>query len=563
MKSRNFILPSIGRLPLYITLICIISPLIIVAQEYQEPHHDFDYEDGCTSIMVGRKASTDGSVITSHSCDGNWRTWLNIVPHQKHGKNAKRNVYWGNLHTETPWDLRGKILKGEIPQAEETYAYLNVAYPCMNEKQLAIGETTIRGKGELRNDEGLFLIEELEAIVLERCTTAREAIRLIGDLVKEYGYGDRGECITIADPKEVWHFEIFGAGIFQIGAVWAAVRIPDDHVGVSANKPRIGELHLDDTDNYLASENVFSLAQEMEWWSPDSGTFKFWKAYSDRKSFGDREFYILSTLAPSLKLQIDVEELPFSVKPDKKVSVRDVMRYYRETYEGTAFDITKNLMVPKLKGNHWNPVSESQESEIIKSPLANPWMSRDMINLLNTLKPGIVEQRRKIAIAACAYSQIVQCRDWLPDEIGGITWFSFDNPGQSPRIPIFSGVLNLPKSFEIGAQQRYRTDSACWTFRRANRLATVKWGQTRKYIEEAVMAFEDRAFNELTAVEKKALELYKIELKDKKTTIGESKEEPPEFRKFLTKYTNDFARAAMNQWWELGDTFWAMFARGF
>ena len=208
-------------------------------------------------------------------------------------------------------------------------------------------------------------------------------------------------------------------------------------------------------------------------------------------------------------------------------------------------------------------VEESKESEIIKSSLANPWMGRDMINLLNTLKPGIVEPRRKISIAACAYSQVIQCRDWLPDEIGGIAWFSFDNPGQSPRIPIFAGVLKLPKSFEIGAQKRYRTDSACWAFRRANRLATVKWGQTRKYIEDAVTAFEEKAFAELAGVEKKALELYKAEKKSKKSKGEESEEKTPEFRKFLTKYTNDFARAAMDQWWELGDTFWTMFARGF
>ncbi len=549
---------------LFIILTFVAGFVPTSAQIPQKEFPDFNEDDaGCTSIMVGRKASTDGSVMTCHSCDANFRTWLNIVPHKKHDKGSTNKIYWGTLHTETSWDLRGLILKEEIPQVEETYAYMNVAYPCMNEKQLAIGETTIFGRGELRNDEGMFVIEELQRIVLERCTTARDAIRLIGELVKEYGYGDNGECITLADPKEVWHFEIFGAGLMEIGAVWAAVRIPDDHVGVSANKPRISELNLDDPDHYMASDNVFSLAEEMEWWSPDSGTFKFWKAYSGKKPFGDREYYILSTLAPSLNLQMDAEELPFSVKPEKKVSVRDIMRYYRETYEGTDFDMTKNLMVPKLKGRWWDPIEKSKTSEVVKSPLANPWMGRDMINLLNTLKPGAVERRRRIAIAACSYSQIIQCRDWLPDEIGGVAWFSFDNPGQSPRIPIFAGVLKLPKSFEIGAQHRYRTDSACWAFRRANRLATVKWGATRKYIEEAVMEFEDRAFAELAAVEKKALELYKEESKNKKSESEESEEEPPEFRKYLTKYTNDFARAAMGQWWELGDTFWTMFARGF
>ena len=509
---------------------------------------------GCTSIQVARKASIDGSVITCHSCDGNYRTWLKIVPHQEYNKGAMREIYWGKLHTETSWDLRGLIKKGEIPQVEETYAYMDVAYPCMNEKQLAIGETTIGGRRELYNDEGLFLIENLQAIVLERCTKAREAIKLIGELVKEYGYGDWGECLTFADPKEVWHFEIFGAGPMEIGAVWAAARIPDEHVGVSANIPRIGKLDLDDPDHYMASDNVFSLAEEMEWWSPDSGEFKFWKAYSGRRPFSDREFFILSTLAPYLNLSMDMDELPFSVKPQKKLSVRDVMKYYRQTYEDTDFDMTQNLMVPELKRRWWEPPKEDEEQKIIKSPLANPWMSRDMVNLINTLKPGTIRGRRTIAIAACSYSQIIQCRDWLPAEIGGVAWFSFDNPGQSPRIPIFAGVLELPQSFEIGGQHRFRTDAAIWSFRRANRLATVKWGATREYIENAVMDFENKAFDELPDVERKALELYKSDKDDPAHTKS---------REYLTDYTNNFARAAMNKWWELGDLFWTMFARGF
>ncbi len=284
---------------------------------------DPEYSDcGCTSIMVGHEASTDGSVMTAHSCDGNYRTWLQIEPRREHPSGARRQIYWGLLHTETPDDMRGVRLKGDIPQVERTYAYYNVAYPAMNEKGLAIGETTIGGRPELRNDEGLFLIENLQAIALERTTTAREAIQLIGDLVKEYGYGDWGECLTFADSKEVWHFEIMGAGPFEVGAVWAAVRIPDGHVGISANIPRISELDLDDPDHYMASQNVFSLAEEMGWWDPEGGEpFKWWKAYgrvdrqgNPRRPYSTREFYVLSTLAPSLNLSMDMEELPFSVQ---------------------------------------------------------------------------------------------------------------------------------------------------------------------------------------------------------------------------------------------------------
>ncbi len=504
-----------------------------------------DWEAGCTSILVGKLASTDGSVMTAHSCDGNYRTWVKMEPHLKHSTAAKAKIYHGLLHNEFSGDMRRVTVAGEIPQVEETYAFLNTAYPCMNEKQLAIGETTIGGRRELRNTEGMFLIEELERLALERCDNARDAIRLIGKLVKEYGYCDNGECITIADPKEVWHFEIFGAGPLEIGAVWAAVRIPDGHVGVSANIPRISELDLKDKDNYMASENVHSLAEEMGWWDRNSGeTFKFWKAYSGRKPYSTREFFILSTMAPSLNLDSEAEELPFTVKPEKKVSVRDLFAYYRQTYEGTDLDVTKNLMV---KGR--------REEDLILSPAANPWMSRDLMTLLNTLKPESVVRQRQIAIAGCSYSEVLQCRDWLPDEVGGIAWFSFDNPGQSPRIPIFAGVTELLPSFEICGQHKFRTDSASWYFRRANRLATIRWGATSRWgiprdiIAKAVQEFEDKAFAELPDIEKKALELYK--------------DNPEELKKYLTRYTNDFARAAMNKYWELGDLFWTMFARGF
>jgi dipeptidase len=512
--------------------------------EQNTPYLEED-ESGCTSIQVGRLASTDGSVITCHSCDGNYRTWLNMVPPAKHHYAGSMNkIYSGKMHSETSWDLRGLVERGKIPQVEETYAFLNVAYPCLNEHQLAIGETTIRGRRELRNDRGLFMIEELERIMLERCTTAREAIQLAGKLVKEYGYGDNGECITIADPKEVWHFEIFGAGLREIGAVWAAVRIPDDHVGVSANKPRIAEINLDDPDHYLASENVFSMAEEKGWWDPKSGEpFKFWRAYDGRKPFGIREYFIFNTLAPSLKLDEEAEELPFSIKPDKKVSVRDVMRLYRETYAGTEYDVTQNLIVKERRG-----------TKMIKSPIAHPWMSRDMQSLLNTLKPGAVEYQRKIAIVRCAYSHITQCRDWLPDPVGGVCWFAFDNPGQSARIPIFAGVKELPPSFEVCAQHRFRTDSACWAFRRANRLSTVRWGEAGPYIQQAIKEFEDKAFTDLPLIEKMALELYEESKSGRNTDL---------LKNYLTKYTNDFARAAMHKYWELGDKFWTMFARGF
>ncbi|MFO7979014.1 MAG: C69 family dipeptidase, partial [Bacteroidales bacterium] len=382
----------------FLALLLLVSPKFFFGGF--EPEMDPDgpgYPESCTSIMVGRQASTDGSVITSHSCDGNYRTWLEIVPRQQHEAGSTLPILWGTLHSETPWDKNEVTQKGEIPQVEETFAYLNVAYPALNEKQLAIGETTITGRRELRNKEGLFLIEELQKIALQRCTTARQAIELVGRLAEEFGYGDSGECLTFADPKEVWHFEITGSGPGKPTAMWVAQRIPDDHVGVSANIARIGEVDFDNPDYFMTSTDLREIAKRNGFWDGEE-PFVFHKVISGRRPFAIRDFFVLSTMAPSLNLSFDAEELPFSVKPDNKVSVEDVMAYYRETYEGTRWDMTQNLMVTvKKKDDEGNEYEET-----VKSPIANPWMSYDMRNLLNNLNSEAVASQRTIAIAGCS-----------------------------------------------------------------------------------------------------------------------------------------------------------------
>jgi len=520
-----------------------------------------DEFDSCTSIQVGRLATVDGSVITCHTCDGPYRQWVNIVPHQKWPDKSMNKVYSGRMHTEFTADLRGIVQTGEIPQVPETYRFLNTAYPALNEHGLAIGETTIGGRRELVNNEGMFMIEELERIALERCKTAREAIKLIGELVKQYGYGDFGECITIADGKEVWHFEIMGAGPLEKGAVWAAVRIPDDHVGISANIPRIPEIDLKNPDRYMASENIFQVAQDMGWWDPKGGKpFKFWEAYGGGrgKPFSTREFFVLDKLAPSLKLSMDMPELPFSVKPEKKLSVRDVLAIYRDPYEGTDLDMTKNLMVrrpqPRPKPGE-TPAAPPAEPQMVKSPAASAWMSRDVINLVNGMPPATDTPRimpaRTIPISGCAYATVLQVRGWLPPSVGAICWFAFDNPAMSARIPIFAGTTELPPGFEICGQHQFRLDSAAWAFRRANRLATLKWGQTRKTVEATIAEFEDKAFADLPLLEKKVQEILASKTPDKEAFTVEA---------YLTKYTNDMARSAVQRYLELGDKFWMLIA---
>jgi len=516
---------------------------------------DNEFRESCTSIMVGKKASADGSVITSHTCDGRYRTWMNIEPARKHKKGDETCILQGRPFTESADEVAALLqnkesnpvllhdfevkleIKGKIPDAEDTYAFLNTAYPCMNEKNLVIGETTIEGRPELVNTNGMFLIEELERIALQRCTTAREAIKLMGKLVKDYGFADVGECLTVADKDEVWHFEVFGEGEEKLGGVWAAQRIPDDHVGISANIPRIGELNLKDKDHFMASDNVFDVAKKSGFWDGKS-TFKFWKAYSGRKPFSIREWFVLSSVAPSLQLSLDDEELPFSVKPDKPVSVRDVLRFFRSTYEGTQNDLTKNLMI-----------KNSDETEPVKSPYSSPWLSRNQAATYNAIKDSTVVFVRNIAVPQCSYAHVIQVRGWLPEEIACVAYFANDNPAQSPRVPIYSQILQTPSSFHISGHKRYLPESSAWIYRCSNKLASIRWQELREMIESPQAYFEDKLFEEQDRIEQEALRILREKGKDA-------------CREYLTKYVEDFAKETEGAWKKLEGELWYTFIRG-
>ena len=465
---------------------------------------------------------------------------MTISPHRFNEPDSKNAIFVGKMGTNGLLDRSKLKLTGEIPEVPESYAFLNTAYPAMNEHQLAMGETTLFVNAMLRNPSGgLFMIEELQRLMLERCRTAREAIRLADELTKKYGYIDGGECLTIADPKEVWHFEIVGPTPKYVGAVWAAVRIPDDHVGISSNLSRIGELKLDDPDNYMASENVFSLAEELGWWKPESGKpFKFYRVYSGPgRNYSLREWRVLSLAAPSLNLDPDAAELPFSVRAERKISIRDVMAWFRDTCEGTPFDKIQNLIIKDLKGKE------------VLCPDVSPWMSREMTRLLAALKPGCVPYSYIIPSNGCCYSTVIQCRDWLPDPVGGLIWLGFDNPAHGARMPIFCGTAELPPSFAVDGQHGFTMESAAWAFRRFSRLATVCWGKTRNLVDAVIQEYEDQAFAELPSIERTAEELYK--------------RDPEQAKGFLTSYSNNFARAVTQRYRELGDQIWDLFGYGF
>ena len=501
--------------------------------------------DACTSIMVGREASTDGSVMTSHTCDSWYRTWMSIEPAEDFPRDTVTSIYGGLMHTESRKDRTGTKERGTIPQAAHTYRFLNTAYPCLNEKQLAMGETTIGGRDTLKNEEGLFLIEELQRIALQRCTTARDAIRLMGELIKKYGYGDSGECLTIADKHEVWIFEVFGEGAKRIGGVWAAQRIPDDEVAVSANISRIGRIDIADTDHFMASDNVFSVARKLKLWDGKSD-FSFWKAYSggnysgETKNYSVRELFIMQQLAPDAGFTDQIEELPLSVKPAAKLSVETVSKLLGSYYEGTELSLASRIDT-LAKGNDDVKIKGGK-------PLAsNPWMRPDEIRrYAGLLNDSTMQNIRTVSVSWCAYSTVIQLRSWLPDEVGGVAWVALDNPGQSPRFPVFSGNTELPTMLDICGQHNKRDDAALWHYREANRIASMRWGQARQTMQAAQQYFLDKGRREMPFVEQT---WQSLEEKDRKT--------------FLDGYTADFFAATISRWDDLARKYWRQFWAGF
>ena len=497
------------------------------------PPPDFD---SCTSILVGRLASADGSTMTSHSCDsGSDRTWMTIVPNRKHKPGETAKVYHEPKLTKGP-DDPDRLETGEIPQVPETYAYLNAAYPIMNEHQLAIGETTIGGRRELRSDAGLIDAPELYRLCLERARTAREAIRVADELTAKYGYNDWGECLTFADPKEVWQFEIYGPGKGRTGAVWAAERVPDDGIGCSANAGRIRLLDLANAEFFMASANVLSQAQEMGLWSQAGGVpFDFTYAYNpdSRTSLycRRREWRVLSLLAPGLKLDPESENYPFSVKPEKKVTVRDLLAIFRDAYDGTEYDMTRTLIAVNRKG------------ETGKSPVATPFMSNELRELLR------LRRERTICAPYSTYLQVTQSRDWLPGPIGGVVWLGYDNPATTPHTPFYIGIARMPDSYVVDGRRAYRRDCAWWAYRTVSKLALFRWQEMTKDIEKVWRPIEDRAFEAQVKLEAEALALWK--------------KDPKRARDFLTKYSLEQADQAVAAYWKLADELWVKYSGNF
>jgi dipeptidase len=498
----------------------------------------------CTSIMVGRKASTDGSVMTSHTCDSH-RTGSHVlvVPREKHKAGTEILLTKRSEDESGPMQRYGREPTGKIPQVEQTWGYLAPAYACMNERQLAIGESTFGGRDELISEKGLIDCETLTRLMLERAVTAREAIRIGGSLLDKYGWCDAGEALTIADPQEVWLMEIVGSGKDQVGAVWAAQRVPDDHVCVIANASRIGEIDLENRDFFMASKNVRQVAEESGYWNSESGQpFKFYDAYNPdgRTSFSAtrREWRVLDLLAPSLQLHPNANVFPFSVKPEKPVGPEKIMEIFRDTFEGTDYDVVKNLTVADEDGN------------AVKSPLANPFMPYEMNKLLKINGGWGWRGERPLARWYCMYATVTQSRAWLPDEVGGITWFGYGNPAMATYAPLYAGVTDLPLEFKTdGRTTGFSRRSAWWAFNRVATMAAQRWGDMRADVAGVRDPLQEKFLSAQKAIDEQVVEAFK----------EDSKEAAAGVRALLTEKTRSTCMEMTEAYWNLGDLLWTKY----
>jgi len=519
-----------------LTLLLILSSVLIYANSEQAP----EQYSGCTAIAVSPEASADGSSMTTHTDDSGTDTFhVSMVAKADYESGTMRPVL---RHTDYgPYlQLSEPIFSpGEIPQVAHTYTYTNASYSFQNEVQVGMGESTIGGRGELSNKDGWFDIVELQRIALERASTAREAIQIMGTLAEKYGYAISGECIPVIDPNEAWFFEIYGPGPLwkpgseQLGAVWVAQRVPEGEVGVCCNRSRIGIINLDDPDHFMVSSNIYSLAEKMGWWSKESGKeFKVYETYG-YKSYSPynarREWRVLSLLAPSLNLDPWLERYPFSVKPDKPVTPQDIMRINRDYYEKTEFDLTKGLAAGPFGCPNRYPTAGSQNPE------------------------GSSGWERAISLFRTNFSTVVIARKDMPDWIGGLTWFGYDAPHTTCYFPIYCGVTELPESFNKGmrggAYDVFSRESAWWAFNFVSNWADLKYSYMIEDIKAVRDPLEAEFFAVQPVIEKSAIELYK--------------QNPALTQSFLTTYTNSCATRVVDAYWKLASQLVGRYADGY
>ena len=475
--------------------------------------------DACTNFIITKGASTDGSVMVTYAADS----------HQLYGAlykyNAPKKIKAGEMIPVYEWDT-GRFLTN-IPQVAKTYSTVGN----MNENQVIIAETTYGGREELVDETGLMDYGSLIYITLQRATTAREAIDIMVELANTHGYASSGESFSVADENEAWIFEIIGKGTKMVdgknvnkGIVWVARRIPDGYICAHANQARISTFPLNDPENCIYSEDVISFAREMGYFDGKDEEFSFCQAYapldfSGARGCEARVWSFFNTFADGMDKYLDYamgynlnNPMPLWIKPDQKISPKQVFDAMRDHYEGTPMDMTTDIGAGGSKLPYrWRPMN----------------FEVDGVTYVN---------ERATATQQTGFWFTAQARNYLPDAVGGILWFGVDDAATSCLTPIYCSVTDVPECFREGNghMTQYSPTSAFWIFNRVAQFAYLRYDYIGAEVQKSADEWENAKLKEVLTVDNAA----------KGLSLKKQKE-------YLTDYSIQTAQNMFNRWVEL------------
>ena len=467
----------------------------------------------CSNLIVGKKASVDGSVMVSYNADDyGMFGHLCHYPAGTHPKGTMRQIY--------DWD--SGVYHGEIEEAPVTYNVIGN----INEFQLSIGETTYGGREEMVDSTGILDYGSLIYVTLQRAKTAREAISVMTSLVEKYGYNSEGETFSICDPNEAWIMEMQGTGAGSKGVVWVAMRIPDDAICAHANQSRIGKFNMKDKKNVLYSKNVISYARKMGWFNGKDSDFSWKNTYafpdfSGRRFCDARVWSFFNHYADDFDRYLpwalgkdkDAEDMPLWIVPNRKLSVADVENGMRDHYEGTALALDTTSIGGGIYEMPYRPT---------------PWTF--------TVDGKQYFNERPISTQQTAFTFVSQLRSWLPREIGGVLWFGNDDANMVAYTPVYCGNTVQPACYNTkGADAvTFSSDNAFWLCNMVSNMVYPRYSQLFPELKAVRDSLETSYFANQTSIEKQAADLYQT---DKAAAL-----------KLLNNYSNTKADEMLASW---------------
>ena len=472
--------------------------------------------EACSNFIVGKKASVDGSVMCSYSAD-DYGMFQNLCHYSaaKHAKGEMRKIF--------DWDSNKYY--GEIPEAAETYNVIGN----INEWQVTIGETTYGGREEMVDSTGIMDYGSLIYVALQRSKTAREAIKVMTTLANTYGYNSGGETFTICDPNEAWIMEMMGKGAGSKGAVWVALRIPDDAICAHANQSRIGKFNMKDKKNVMYAKDVVSFARSKGWFKGKDADFSWKMAYAKPDFSGRRfcdarawamlnHFYDMSPyLDWALGKNPDAQDMPLWVVPNKKVSVKDVENVMRDHYEGTPLSVADGS---DIGGGIW-------EMPYRPTPLMYKVDGKQYFN------------ERPVSTQQSGFVFVSQMRSWLPREIGGLFWFANDDANMAAFTPVYCSMTERPECYNTpGADAlHFSKKNAYWVCNMTSNMVYPRYSLMFPTLKEVRDSLDNSYFAAQAGVEKKAQELYA--------------QNPQAAVKYLNDYSIEKAQQMLARWNQL------------